>query len=317
MEEHLETVMNTIREHVDVDTVQKEALRLYDTYGQDKETISYAMFAVHAILMAVFTSRRYAAAGKRNPPLLSGFVVMLVSGLGGALVSSLLNAESPFFLANDFYIGCMLAAWLLINLPIINLVYYVIVFPPVMAVLLASEGIFVGQIICTAVEGAMSRYHGTILVPIVLGTITGCSGVVVGQAFFRGLENEKGQTALASASMSIVGPLFAATIHTITFMYGNHKLEIPPVGHNFIDNLDLEVRHLVMLWFVFYFEFGLVLDTLSWLFGGSDKPLAEPTTAQKPAQTIEEETTVVQKKPVAPSPGGKKTSKKGDRKSVV
>eukprot|EP00761_Pharyngomonas_kirbyi_P011607 gb/GECH01011633.1/.p1 GENE.gb/GECH01011633.1/~~gb/GECH01011633.1/.p1 ORF type:complete len:324 (+),score=66.31 gb/GECH01011633.1/:1-972(+) len=301
--------INTVRQYADVNNLQKEALSLYNKYSKDTETIGQVMFVIHALLIAIFTSRRYSGVNKR-PSLFAGFVVMLISGLGGALFSALLSGEAPFFLANDFYLGTMLAVWLIINLPPFSLIYYIATFPPIMSVLLASEGVFLGEVICNTVETTIQRYPGTIIVPIILGTLSGCGGLITGQAIFRGLETEEGPSELAAQSMSVVGPFLAATIFTVSLVFGGHKIEIPPVGHPMVDDMDLEVRHVVMLWFVFYMELGLVLDTLNYLFGSPQKETPKSTSStSKSEKKSEKERSSTEEVTPSPSPSKKKSSK--------
>lgn len=156
-------------------------------------------------------------------PFLVGFMCVLATGLGGAIINALLQAKTQIFFTHETLMIYFICAWILTLYFPLGLVRLFTSFPPLELILYAIEGVFVGDIVVGAVDDAVLKFPQSSIAPIVIATLSACGGqilrpFIMNQYVAQPVES----TILSEPSIAIKVPFILSIFYYVT----THVIEL-------------------------------------------------------------------------------------------
>eukprot|EP01027_Heterolobosea_sp_BB2_P006521 GEZU01009843.1.p2 GENE.GEZU01009843.1~~GEZU01009843.1.p2 ORF type:complete len:183 (+),score=81.67 GEZU01009843.1:463-1011(+) len=163
-----------------------------------------------------------------------------------------------------------------------KLLYHLANFFPIALVSYVLEGIFLGQVVCGAVDASVQRYPTSHLTPILLATLSGCGGTLLGGAVRKALGSTEPHELVEPTWLSR-SVLFSSVAYYVAKYLLNYQFDqFDIIFNNKTYVVKPTPQHAIYALFVFLFLYSF----FSGLFTRSGAAAAAKPKETKPASAV-------------------------------
>lgn len=266
-----------------MESIQKALEQLTDG------SLGNILFWNHSIIIAnlIYNKLTQDEDKEKEPPLLVGFLLMLVIGLGGAISTRFLLGKRQIFFEEDLILGAFFVSWVLVLYSPFGIFRFITGNFITQIFTNFFQGFFTASAVYGMVNQIMKDYPHSVLAPIILGGLVGCGGgILFPYAFAVYKGNSKFTSELENPSMYTIGPFLCSL-----FYYFSKITDMKPITL-FDGKLSLTPEMIISLVLSSVFINGLISFKLSTM---SSKPKKEvKNTTNEPE--VEKKVTKTKKK---------------------